>query len=77
MECGPDIGVDAKRLVGAPDKAAAEERGKKEDAVVPLGSRARHLELVEEPVEIEERGGELVENECGAVKVYERTLPQY
>ena len=52
VERGPDVCVDAERLVGAPYEAAAEEGSQEEDAVVPLGLGAGHVEFVEEPVEI-------------------------
>jgi hypothetical protein len=70
----PDILVDAQGLVGAPDEAAAEEGEEEQDAVVELGAGAGHVELVEEPVEIEEGGGELVEDEGAGVEVHEWTL---
>ena len=69
MEGGPAVLVYAERLVGAPQETAAEEGCKEEDPVVPLGAGAGHLKLVEEPVEVEEGGGELVEDECGAVEI--------
>ena len=74
MQRGPDVLGHADGLVGAPEEAAAEEAGEEEDAVVPLGAGAGHVELVEEPVEVEEGGGELVEDEGGAVEVDEWAL---
>ena len=74
MEGGPAVLVDAQGLVGAPQETAAEEGGEEEDAVVPLGAGAGHVELIEEPVEVEEGGGELVEDEGGAVVVHEGSL---
>ena len=74
MQRGPDVLGHADGLIGAPEQAAAEEAGEEEDAVVPLGSRTGHVELVEEPVEVEKGGGELVEDEGGAVEVDKRTL---
>ena len=57
MQSRPDILGDADRLIGAPEQAAAEEAGEQEHTVVPLRSGAGHVELVEEPVEVEEGGG--------------------
>ena len=74
VEGCPDVLVDADGLVCSPEETAAEEGGKEEDAVVPLGAGAGHAEFVEEPVEIEEGGGELVEDECWAVEVHEGAL---
>ena len=51
----PDVLVHADGLVGAPEEPAREEGEEEEDAVVPLRSRACHTELVEKPVDIEER----------------------
>ena len=61
-------------MVGAPEKAAAEKGREEEDTVVPLWAGAGHLEFVEEPVEVEEGGGEFVEDEGGAVEVDEGAL---
>ena len=74
MQCRPNVLIDADRLVCAPEQAAAEEAGEEKHAIVPLRSRAGHVEFIEEPVKIEERGGELVEDERRAVKVDERSL---
>ena len=74
VQRGPDVLRHADGLVGAPEQAAAEEAGEEEDAVVPLGAGAGHVELVEEPVEVEEGGGEFVEDEGGAVEVDKGTL---
>jgi hypothetical protein len=61
-------------LVGTPNEAAAEEGGEEGDAVVKLAPGARHVELVEEPVDVEEGGGELVEDENVRVVVEEGSL---
>ena len=63
MDGAPHVLVDDGRLVGTPDEAAREEGEEQGDAVVQLGLGARHAELVEEPVDVEERGGELVQDE--------------
>lgn len=74
MQCRPDVLGDADRLIGAPEQATAEKAGEEEHAVIPLRAGAGHVELIEEPVEIEERGGKLVEDEGRAVEVDERSL---
>ena len=74
MQCRPDVLGDADGLVRAPQQATAEEAREEEDAVVPLGAGAGHVQLVEEPVEVEEGGRELVEDEGGAVEVDKGSL---
>ncbi len=68
-QAAPHVGVDDGRLPGAPDEAAGEEGHEQGDAVVELGLGAGHVELVEEPVDVEEGGGELVEDEDGGVVI--------
>ena len=70
----PDVLVHAERVVGAPDQAAAEEDRQKQHAVIPLELAAGHVELVAEPMDVEERGGKLVENEDRAIVVAEGSL---
>jgi len=60
--------------VRAPDKTAAEEGGEKENAVGELEVGTGFIELVEEPVDIEEGGGEFIEDEGWSVEVDERSL---
>ena len=74
VEGCPDVLVDANGLIGSPKETAAEEGDEEQDAVVPLGEGAGHAEFIEEPVEIEEGGGEFVEDECWAVEVHEGAL---
>jgi hypothetical protein len=61
--------VHADGLVGAPDEATAEEGGEQDDAIIPLVFRAGQVQLVEEPVDVEKGGRELVKNKCWAVEV--------
>lgn len=77
MQRGPDVLGDADALIGAPEEATAEEGGEEEETVVPLRAGASHVEFVEEPVEVEKGGGELVEDEGWAVEVYEGPLVEY
>ena len=64
-----DVPDDADGAVRAPAQPGGEEHGDQRDAVVELRRGARHVQLVEEPVEVQERGGQLVEDEDGAVVV--------
>jgi hypothetical protein len=63
------VHVDIYGLPGAPDETAGEEYEEEEHAVVPLERAAGHVDLVQEPVNIEEGAGELVENKSWGVKV--------
>ena len=74
MQRGPDVLVHADGLVGAPDEAAGEEHEEEHDAVVPLVFGACEVDFVEEPVDVEKRGGEFVEDEGGAVEIHEGPL---
>lgn len=74
MQRGPDILIHADGLVGSPDEATAEEGRQQDDAVVPLVFGARQVQLVEEPVDVEEWGGELVEDERGTIEIEEGSL---
>lgn len=74
MQASPYILVDAHRLIGAPQEAAREERGKQNDAVIPLSAGARHVQFVEEPVHVEKGGREFVEDKGRAVEVDKRPL---
>lgn len=74
MNGAPHVLVDNSGLPGAPDQAAAEEGDEEGDAVVQLDAGARHVELVAEPVDVEEGGRELVEDEGRGVEVEEGSL---
>lgn len=69
MQPCPNVLIDADRLVGPPEQAAAEEGGEEKQAIVPLGFGASHVEFVEEPVHVEKRGGHFVKDEGRAVEV--------
>ena len=69
MQRCPDVLGDADGLIGAPEQATAEEAGEEKHAIVPLRSGAGHVQLIEEPVKVEEGRGELVENKRRAVEV--------
>lgn len=74
LQSVPHVLVNDSGLPRAPDKAAAEEDRKKKHAIVPLGPAAGHIHFVEEPVDIEEGTGELIENEDWRVVVDKRSL---
>jgi hypothetical protein len=61
-------------LIGPPDEAAAEECHKQTDSIVELDFGASEIQLVAEPVDVQEGGGEFVEDEDRAVVVEERAL---
>lgn len=61
-------------MPGAPDETAREEDGEEEHAVVPLKFGTGEVEFIQEPVDVEEWGGEFVENEGWGVEVYEGSL---
>jgi hypothetical protein len=69
-----DVGEDVDGGEVAPDDAAAEEGGCQKGAVDGLVDAAGELELVAEPVDVEEWGGELVEEEDGGVEIDEGSL---
>jgi hypothetical protein len=71
---GPDVAEDLDGLVGAPEEAAGHEGQEQEDAVDELQGGAGEGELVAEPVDVEEGGGELVEDEGWGVEVHEGAL---
>lgn len=60
--------------VRAPYKTTAKEGGEEEDAVGELKVRTGLVELVEEPVDVEERGGEFIEDEGWSIEVDEGSL---
>lgn len=70
----PHVSVDVHGSPCTPDKTTAEEGEEEHHAVVPLKLAAGHVDLVKEPVDVEERAGELVEDEDGGVVVHERSL---
>ena len=70
----PDVAEDLDGLVGAPEEAAGHECQEQEDAVDELQGGAGEVELIAEPVDVEEGGGELVEDEGWGVEVHEGAL---
>lgn len=51
---GPYISEDAKGLEGTVDKSGREEGEEQENAVIKLCPRASHVDLIKEPVNIQE-----------------------
>ena len=60
--------------VRAPNETAAEEGAEEEDTVGELEAGTGFVELVEEPVDVEEGGGKFVEDEGWTVEVDEGSL---
>ena len=75
FHCLPDVAEDVESSVSAPDQARKEKRQYEYYAIVKLCIRASHVQLVEEPVEIEKRRREFKEDEDGSVVVDEWSLP--
>lgn len=70
----PHVPVHQDGLPAPPENTAAEEDRQEGHAVVPLGATTGHVDLVEEPVDIEEGAGELVQDEDRGIVVEERPL---
>ena len=56
-------------LIGSPDKTTSAEGGDERDAVDELCRGAGFAEFVQPPVDVQEGGGEFVEDEVEAVVV--------
>jgi hypothetical protein len=56
MQRPPHVLINSNRLVCSPAEATAEKCEQKRNAVIELRLRARHIEFVEKPVEVEEWG---------------------
>lgn len=69
-----NVRKDDDRVVGAPDETAEKEGAEQEDAVVELEAGSGEVELVAEPVDIQEWRGKLVQDECWRVEVDEWSL---
>jgi hypothetical protein len=74
IDGSPHVSHYAKRLEGAIYEPAREEAEEKEDAVVELRAGSSHVDLVEEPVNVEERRRKLPEYEDASVIVDEGAL---
>lgn len=74
VQSSPYILIDADRLVGTPDESATEEGKEEHESVVELSLRSSHIELIEEPVEVQEWRGEFVKDERAAIVVDKRSL---
>lgn len=70
----PHVPVHHDGLPGAPDEAAGEEAEEQGHAVIPLSAAAGHVDFVEEPVDIEEWAGKLIEDEGRGEVVQEWSL---
>jgi hypothetical protein len=74
VESTPNILVYTDRLICSPNQTAAKKCKEQHKSIIKLRFRAGHFEFVEEPVEVQKWGGELVENECTTVEVNEWSL---
>lgn len=63
-------------MVSTPDEAARKKCGEESEAVVELNFGAGEVELVAEPVDIEEWGGEFEEDEGWGIEVDKGPLPR-
>lgn len=57
IDGGPHVAEDVKGLESTVNKSGRKESEEQENAVVKLCFRARHVDLVKEPVNVEEGRG--------------------
>jgi hypothetical protein len=69
-----DVAEDEDAVVGAPGQAAAEEGSYEAESVDELVDGARQVQFVAEPVDVQERAGELEEDKDRRVVVDEGSL---
>ena len=74
LKRSPNVLIHPHALPRAPDQATGSERRDERDAVDELGGGSGHVELVQEPVDVEKGRRELVEDEIQAVVVAEGPL---
>ena len=74
MEDQPDILIYACRLICSPYQSAPKERQKQQYAIAELETGTGHVALVKEPIEIQERRRQLIEDKGYAVVVCEWML---
>ena len=74
MEDQPDILINACCLICSPCKPAAKKCQEEQYAIAELETGTGHVALVKEPIEIQERRGQLIENKGYAVVVCEWVL---
>lgn len=74
VNCAVDILEDQDTAVVAPDETAAKEGRSEESTVDGLVDRAGEIELIAEPVNVQERARKLVQEEYRRIVVEERTL---
>ena len=67
LERSPDVLIHPNALIGAPNQSTSPERRDERDAIDELCRRASHAELIHEPMNVEKRRRQLVENEVQAV----------
>jgi hypothetical protein len=69
-----DVAEDEDAVVGAPDQAAREKGTNEAESIDELVDGARQVQFVAEPVDVQERAGELEEDKDGCVVVDEGSL---
>ena len=74
MEGSPHIQINADRLVIPPQNSTCKEGCEEGYAIIQLHTRPSHVEFIEKPVDIQERGRDLVEDEVETIIVCKRTL---
>lgn len=70
----PNVTESVVRLVVTKNQAGEEESEQEQNAVVKLEFCASHVDLVKEPVNVEERSGQLPKNKDAAVVVNKWSL---
>lgn len=70
----PNVNKDFHRVICSPYEPAREEGSNQCDTIIQLNFRASQIQLVAEPVDVEEWGGQFPENKGCAIVVYEGAL---
>lgn len=68
--------IHPDRLIRPPQQPTPAEGSEQRHAIDQLRCRARETEFVHEPVDIQKRGGQFVEDKIEAVVIAERSLCQ-
>ena len=74
LERSPDVLIHPNALIGAPDQATSPESRDECDSINELCRRSSHAELVHEPMNVEKRRRQFIENEVKAVVITEWPL---
>lgn len=63
VECSPDVLIHPHALIGTPDQATSSESRDERDTIDQLCRRARHAELIHEPMNVEKGSRQLIKDE--------------